>query len=70
MSYIEYLVKKISSELVEDLFDIGNESNSPIKRIEFKSGTYLGNEKSHGGLSKESLKIFFNQKLRKYLSDN
>lgn len=41
--------------ITDHLFDLGSEPGSPAQRIAFKGGTFPDNEKSQGGLCKDSL---------------
>ena len=47
-----------ATKIVNDLFELGDEPNSPTHRIEFKGGRYtvdLSQERAQGGLCKTAL---------------
>jgi hypothetical protein len=45
----------LAEAIANELFELGDELNSPTQRIEFKGGSYTMGERSQGGLCKEAL---------------
>jgi hypothetical protein len=45
----------LAEAIANELFELGDELNSPTQRIEFKGGSYTTGERSQGGMCKEAM---------------
>ena len=55
--------EELAKYLTKELFDIGNEPESPTQRIQFMAGKWPDNETSQGGMGKIAMIKFFATRL-------
>ncbi len=59
--------KSIAENIARYIFEIGDENNSPTKRIQFMGGDYPDNETNQGGVCEESLAMYIERMLHEEL---
>ena len=64
---LDDFINHTARQLAVDIFEIGDEPESPCYRIQFMGGEYPDNEKSQGGMNDKALTKFLEEKIRSHL---
>ena len=57
---------EIAKKIARELFEVGDEPDSPTQRLQFMGGDYVNrNEKAQGGLCEVAMAEFLEKRLRR-----
>lgn len=62
------IIKSLAEAVAKDIFELGNEPDSPCHRIEFKGGKHPNAETAQGGMCLKSLADNIEESIKKRLS--